>query len=706
MESRNALLNSVKTAAKDAKSQKAAILNQMKLNAQKSQADSLELQKQLQTVRASQQSQLDSVSQQIDEMKKRSAKFSLSDTKSRDAAFNSVTESYMREFEEEMQRIKDAHSQVDQQINAALSEVQLLYKYTEDSVKQSVERLLTRQNVCDQKIEQSIRSRKEQFAADRAALQKRLADRLSVVQAAMEQQVKTREKRNQEEREKVTSLRNELATLSQKQGEEFKAAQANARKEVEEYEASVKAKQAQRVKDLEIAFGKKQKEKQAKLEDQRKKLEAEIRSKAEPKTAPDSIPSTPDSKSEEFQIFESSRGKLTEKLQLVTSQIEGVVSDREKSLAKFNAELSSLDKLKRQMQRRIETEKRAIDDEYERKIQIAQVNLQKSIENISKLYDEDENRRGREVVEMIRKVRETRNRIDDFLKRKSKELDALQKENHHAEDAMKLEIKRLTERTQLNQLEQRLRDLQQSIEAEMNDIETSKRSRLEEIDALIATTLSDHETSKQTIASETQTRVDSLNALIEEQEKAIQAITITKEESLAKIRAKYNAMEEDIVRRSSAELDKMRKRIEAAQQKKREVEEELEGTYSKLKEQYDQAAERQAQEAWKRIQAGFAVSKQKADALEAKVNELWAAKAKLEDAFLDLPPKPEDQKRIGLLQTEIATQAAEISAKFEATAYLLENGPTEKQMRERRAAIAGKVSSAKIEKLAPLQAPT
>jgi hypothetical protein len=58
-----------------------------------------------------------------------------------------------------------------------------------------------------------------------------------------------------------------------------------------------------------------------------------------------------------------------------------------------------------------------------------------------------------------------------------------------------------------------------------------------------------------------------------------------------------------------------------------------------------------------------------------------------------------------MLQTEIATQAAEISAKFESICYLLENGPNEKQIRERRASSGARASLAKIEKLAPLQAP-
>lgn len=126
---------------------------------------------------------------------------------------------------------------------------------------------------------------------------------------------------------------------------------------------------------------------------------------------------------------------------------------------------SSIKKLKRELQRRVETQTRTIDDKYERKIQVEHVSIEKSIGNISKLCDEDENRRGREVIEMIRQIRQSGAHLDDFWKGKSKELQTLERDNRNIKNSLGHEIAELQTKNQgPNVKERSLRFRQTSIQ--------------------------------------------------------------------------------------------------------------------------------------------------------------------------------------------------------------------------------------------------
>jgi hypothetical protein len=70
----------------------------------------------------------------------------------------------------------------------------------------------------------------------------------------------------------------------------------------------------------------------------------------------------------------------------------------------------------------------------------------------------------------------------------------------------------------------------------------------------------------------------------------------------------------------------------------------------------------------------------------------------LEESFVDLPRRKEEQSRINTLETEIASQTADVSSKFESLVWLLSHGPPEVHERS-RTAIPVKSSLGKI----PLQ---
>jgi hypothetical protein len=95
-----------------------------------------------------------------------------------------------------------------------------------------------------------------------------------------------------------------------------------------------------------------------------------------------------------------------------------------KQRERFAAEMNQLEKGKRFFERQRKAEVQAIDETYERNIQIEQVRVQHALENLTKLYNEDENARGREILETARKVSDVLNQTTHQLARGRHELDS------------------------------------------------------------------------------------------------------------------------------------------------------------------------------------------------------------------------------------------------------------------------------------------
>jgi hypothetical protein len=111
--------------------------------------------------------------------------------------------------------------------------------------------------------------------------------------------------------------------------------------------------------------------------------------------------------------------RLKAKLAFIDKQIEDQQHFHNRRVEKLAADVIAVAKQTRQFARRKKSEHQAINDEYERDIAIAQVQLRQKIENLSKLYTEDENHRGREIIEAVRKVKDMEHRrLDSLLNEK------------------------------------------------------------------------------------------------------------------------------------------------------------------------------------------------------------------------------------------------------------------------------------------------
>lgn len=196
--------------------------------------------------------------------------------------------------------------------------------------------------------------------------------------------------------------------------------------------------------------------------------------------------------------------KLKAKAQFFDQQIEQMKKLSEKKIEVLDQQIMNLDKSIRQFQRSVKTETQKIDEDYEIQIQIKQVDLNNKIENISKLYTKEENQRGIEIIEEIRRIKDSRNLMlnqtikkthdkEDMInnqKKRTLEMKAKIEEfrTNHREDELKGEIEKLSKNKQkivFNLEKNRI----ESISKIKKEIESNKEKinkKIESIDKLIS----------------------------------------------------------------------------------------------------------------------------------------------------------------------------------------------------------------------------
>lgn len=275
------------------------------------------------------------------------------------------------------------------------------------------------------------------------------------------------------------------------------------------------------------------------------------------------------SKDEKEHQVELSKRKA--RYDVFVNQIIQVNNDRKIRNEKLQGTINNLDKQKRQFQRFMKTEIQQIDEEFEMKIQICQVNLRNTIENISKLFDEDENTRGRDIIEGIRKVKEAKNVTSDMVARRNRQINEMVQQFHKTKECLELQINNFQTNQQEKQLEQKISEIKQQLDENLALINEKADDRIVEIKK-------NYENEKH--------KLDKTIADIKHQ---VDEANKTQKESLAKLKEQHNQIEKEakneistiekqfqeqkhkVVENHHRDVALIKKRIEAAKQTRKET---------------------------------------------------------------------------------------------------------------------------------------
>ena len=560
---------------------------------------------------------------------------------------NALLASCESNSESAMETLNENYSAIEKKIEKFLSNQRALVKEEFDSVTQKFDSVL-------RSLRKHIKEIESRESNDLAA-QKKLNQDLQV-------QLEDAKKNNSIEEEKK----------QEQTGEELKKlAERNRKKAATKvHNNSTAAKQRQtdyekRLKEMQDKFSRelttKQTEFKQKSDDKIHEVKREA--KKDLKVFPD------------LKNFEIERDKLTGGLEYAKKKIEQVKAEGQTLMTRLQNDYTAAEKAQRQLQRRIETEIRQVDDDFEIKIQVEQVSLREKIENISKLYDAEENRRGVEVIEMIRKVKETRNRVDDFLRRKNAELADLVKENNKNLKTYQREIEKMKNHELERQLKEELNKQMSEFNATMEGISKKEVDQIDKIDRQIKQIQEDTEKEIQKIKEEEEKRLTEISDEIETVKKKISEVS--KETTMKKEEIDKNHQEKlkELEVRHERDRQKLVNRIENAKSRQAEMTQDSEKGEQEIKEKIQGVSVTIATKYVQTLQAAKAKKAEQAKNVHIQIRQMCESIVPTANQT-GIVMTVESRNKVSSLKKELRRATTKVDDQFERFFALFENGPT------------------------------
>ena len=245
--------------------------------------------------------------------------------------------------------------------------------------------------------------------------------------------------------------------------------------------------------------------------------------------------------------------KQTSELNIIRNQIIFAKKEGQRKLDNLSDTILSLDKQKRQQQRAAHQGELDIVNEFETQIQVLQVQLNDKIHNISALYDEEENKRGQNLIDYQRKVIQYQNRTKDLVLKEERKLEELKQKYINECEKVKTEIENFRNGQYEADLQSKLHEKEIERQKQIDIYEKETESILEKIRNEIKET-------KQQIEKEKENIKNKLNKINQE----------SKEENLEKIKKEYES-EQNTKKQHGNEQKNKAQIIELFNQKKEKL---------------------------------------------------------------------------------------------------------------------------------------
>ena len=545
-----------------------------------------------------------------------------------------------------METLKSNHAAIEKKIDKFLRNQRALVKEEMDGVSQRLEYVL-------KLVKTDIKETETREANDLAAQKKLNQDLKQQLQAAQQNNENEAKKKQEDNAEDVKKLvdknRKKAATKA--------------------YNTSTAVKQRQgenekKLKDMRDKFNKELAVKQVefKQKSDEKVQEVKAAGKKDLKAFPD------------LKSYQIEKDKLTGALEYAKKKIEQVTAEGQAVMTRLQNDYTAAEKAQRQLQRRIETEIRQVDDDFEIKIQVEQVSLREKIENISKLYDADENRRGVEVIEMVRKVKETRNRVDDFLRRKNLELAGLIKEDNkklkaHQREREKMKNHEL-EKQLKDELEKQVNALNQALEA----IDKREIDEIEKINQQIKKIQDETEKEIQKVKEDGEKRLQEIAQEIKDVEGKIGDVDKSTKAKKDEIEKNQQQSMKELEARHERDKQKIVSRIESAKARQTEVAHENDKGEQEIKEMIQSVSESVATKYVQTLQTMKSKKVEQSKHVHLQIRQTCESLIPTTNQT-GIVMTVESRNKVTSLKKELRRVTTKVEDQFERLFALLENGP-------------------------------
>ncbi|OHT04433.1 hypothetical protein TRFO_06325 [Tritrichomonas foetus] len=572
---KNTLISNTKNLVKEHKLKLAEMQKREKSKKSERIAEISELKQYLQNLIKNHQADINNLINQVNQQKHQRHQFMnsrASEIEKQRSDFESRLQQLIKQHEKNIKDRQFKLNRLIELIEESDNDMMLLKKHLQQLIDASIEKVKLKQTIFQKKIATELTKARSQKEKDTTEFRELARERIRALNQALQGQDELNYVLQSENRKNIHDLLVELKSLQATINSEMtnKSKQVSAEKEKvqsanlarqkqkkEEIDKQVLQKKNLRDKEFKNLQDKYSKDLNAQIEERKKENGSKLE---EYKKSIENLGSTENEEKQHQMEFNRLKGKLT----VAINSIKKAQDEGEKTINFLTNKMQNTEKEFRQVQRRIEKETNSIDEEYEMKIQVEQVKLNNAIENLAKLYDKEENQRGVDLIEMIRKVRESKNKADDFVQRKKKEIENDNVEYNKQKTELTKELENLTAKKQEKDLKGKLEATLRYSKSSLSKIENEFKEKLTQVQDQI-----DKVGGAQMLKIQ-KVRQDMTKAEAEYQIKVAeihsqkQEITKTTSQAINKLQNEYEQKQKKLVDSHSQVILKLKQRIESA----------------------------------------------------------------------------------------------------------------------------------------------
>ncbi|OHS92966.1 hypothetical protein TRFO_12151 [Tritrichomonas foetus] len=395
-------------------------------------------------------------------------------------------------------------------------------------------------------------------------------------------------------KEVISKLENDTKEFQKAHEKKIASKTRKTKHEIEEYQKTCDQRKNNRIEENVTLIKQKADLKSKSLKDFQSKFNKELQDKQKQiekeyneKISEFKVESTIININQELNDHKTDVTKLNAKINFWDQQVKQAKLLAEKKIEAFDKQINTLNKSRRQFERGVKTETQKIDENYEVKIQIRQVDLKDKMENISKLYTNEENVRGCDIIEGIRKVQEAQNRKLNLLLRKEREKEEMIKSQEKKISEIKQQINDFNNSVKNNQLYEEISKQKSTLNKIIFDLEKKRIEEVAKIKKEIEDKKKEYQRKESTISNqknqENAKYHESKQQIIQQKEDLIEQA----KQKTAVIDTEYQSKIERLNINHEKEIKALKTRIEFAKKSHEEFVAQCENDKTKLHENFE-----------------------------------------------------------------------------------------------------------------------
>ena len=447
------------------------------------------------------QSELQSLLKQIEEYKYRNSHFLESiekEKEERDNQLKQKQQSFISTLQQEknkyLEAINESKSQVDYLNNQIL--------VTQDNFTQSLNTFMRDLQTNHTQFTENIKKQEENVEFYLQNLKQLYIDtnekKAKELDDLIQSGVNIRKQVMQITTNEIESLKKDKEKLNEDNQKEFEKIERETNEKVKDYENSWAARREGRKSELESL-------RQRKINEMLKKVESVSNSfnndlNIKKKEVDDKISEEKEKEKVPIEENENQRVQKAEKkhqddlnvlnahMKLAEESLAQAKQIAQTRLTDLDNTIQNQEKLNRQFQRSTKTATDEINQENELKIQVEQVELNTKIDELSKLFDKEENNRAFVIIDYIRKVRNVKNRTTEQVIKAERQIEEIKKDFEKKIKETQEEIERIKKGDHQIELENKIKQLEENeqqeiakVDAKYNEIKQGKEKEIQSL---------------------------------------------------------------------------------------------------------------------------------------------------------------------------------------------------------------------------------